>query len=71
MEEDVVCTVVKSKGKISQNFVAFSENMNFTSNFQIEIALQSINYRNSDDFQMYKGVSVYKTRVVFAVIHDF
>ena len=25
-----VCTVVKSKGKISQNFVAFSEYMNFT-----------------------------------------
>ena len=24
------CTVVKSKGKISQNFVAFSEYMNFT-----------------------------------------
>ena len=24
-----VCTVVKSKGKISQNFVAFSEYMNF------------------------------------------
>ena len=26
-----VCTAVKSKGKISQNFVAFSEYMNFTS----------------------------------------
>ena len=26
-----VCTVVKSKGKISQNFVAFSEYMNFNS----------------------------------------
>ena len=25
-----VCTVVKSKVNISQNFVAFSENMNFT-----------------------------------------
>ena len=25
----IVCTVVKSKGKISQNFVAFSEYMNF------------------------------------------
>ena len=25
-----VCTVVKSKGKISRNFVAFSEYMNFT-----------------------------------------
>ena len=25
-----VCTVVKSKGKISQSFVAFSEYMNFT-----------------------------------------
>ena len=25
-----LCTVVKSKGKISQNFVAFSEYMNFT-----------------------------------------
>ena len=25
-----VCTVVKSKGKISQNFVAFSEYLNFT-----------------------------------------
>ena len=25
-----VCSVVKSKGKISHNFVAFSENMNFT-----------------------------------------
>ena len=25
-----VCTVVRSKGKISQNFVAFSEYMNFT-----------------------------------------
>ena len=24
-----LCTVVKSKGKISQKFVAFSENMNF------------------------------------------
>ena len=28
-----VCTVVKSKGKISQNFAAFSEYMNFTENF--------------------------------------
>ena len=28
-----VCTVVKSKGKISQNFVAFSEYMNFTKTF--------------------------------------
>ena len=28
-----VCTVVKSKGKISQNFVAFSEFMNFTYNW--------------------------------------
>ena len=27
-----VCTVVKSKGKISQNFVAFSEYMNFNTN---------------------------------------
>ena len=27
-----VCTVVKSKGKISQNFVAFSEYMNFITN---------------------------------------
>ena len=27
--EHSVCTVVKSKGKISQNFVAFSEYMNF------------------------------------------
>ena len=27
-----VCTVVKSKGKISQNFVAFSEYMNFNIN---------------------------------------
>ena len=27
-----VCTVVKSKVKISQNFVAFSEYMNFTEN---------------------------------------
>ena len=26
---DCVCTAVKSKGKISQNFVAFSEYMNF------------------------------------------
>ena len=26
-----LCTVVKRKGKISQNFVAFSEYMNFTS----------------------------------------
>ena len=25
----IVCTVVKSKGKVSQNFVAFSEYMNF------------------------------------------
>ena len=28
-----ICTVVKSKGKISQNFVAFSEYMNFTTQF--------------------------------------
>ena len=28
-----VCTVVKSKGKISPNFVAFSEYMNFNKNF--------------------------------------
>ena len=28
-----VCTVVKSKGKITQNFVAFSEYMNFTKDF--------------------------------------
>ena len=28
-----VCTVVKSKGKISQNFVAFSEYMNFITKF--------------------------------------
>ena len=26
----IVCTVAKSKGKISQNFVAFSEYINFT-----------------------------------------
>ena len=29
-----VCSVVKSKGKISQNFVAFSEYMNFTEKMQ-------------------------------------
>ena len=28
-----VCTVVKSKGKILQNFVAFSEHINFKINF--------------------------------------
>ena len=32
-----VCTVVKSKVKISQNFVAFSEYMNFT--YVVEILL--------------------------------
>ena len=31
-----VCTVVKSKVKISQNFVAFSECMNFNLEFQEE-----------------------------------
>ena len=31
-----VCTVVKSKGKISQNFVAFTEYMNFTANYEWE-----------------------------------
>ena len=30
-----VCTAVKSKGKISQNFVAFSEYMNFNKNLQL------------------------------------
>ena len=30
-----VCTVVKSKGKISQNFVAFSEYMNFESKLSV------------------------------------
>ena len=35
-----VCTLVKSKGKISQNFVAFSEYMNFTtSSYQCVNAL--------------------------------
>ena len=29
---------VKSKGKISQNFVAFSEYMNFTGKFEIDFA---------------------------------
>ena len=34
-----VCTVVKSKGKISQNFEAFSEYMNFTTSImEIEVA---------------------------------
>ena len=28
-----VCTVVKSKGKISKNFVAFSEYMNFMAKY--------------------------------------
>jgi len=31
--KQTLCTVVKSKGKISQNFVAFSEYMNFTISF--------------------------------------
>ena len=31
-----VCTVVKSKGKISQKFVAFSEYMNFNRNLENE-----------------------------------
>ena len=30
-----VCTVIKSKGKISQNFVAFSEYMNYKSEVEI------------------------------------
>ena len=33
------CTVVKSKVKMSQNFVAFSEYMNFNSNAQHEILM--------------------------------
>ena len=34
-----VCIVVKSKGKISQNFVAFSEYMNFNFNHKIDYIL--------------------------------
>ena len=30
-----ICTVLKSKGKISQNFVAFSEYMNFNNRTEI------------------------------------
>ena len=33
-----VCTVVRSKGKISQNFVAFSEYMNFIKTFNIVVS---------------------------------
>ena len=37
-----VCTAVKSKGKISQNFVAFSEYMNFIIlNFVIAVGKKS------------------------------
>ena len=36
-----VCTVVKSKGKISQNFVAFSEYMNFTVSWVVNIHMVS------------------------------
>ena len=35
-----VCTVVKSKGKISQNFVAFSEYMNFNNIRVMKFRLQ-------------------------------
>ena len=34
-----VCTVIKSKVKISQNFVAFSEYMNFTKTFSLWVGL--------------------------------
>ena len=38
-----VCTVVKSKGKISQNFVAFSEYMNFTNSLRKTVNNQAKN----------------------------
>ena len=40
-----VCTVVKIKGKISQNFVAFSEYMNFT-----YLLVESKNFRMIGNF---------------------
>ena len=46
-----VCTLVKSKGKISQNFVAFSEYMNFT------VAMQIISGTNC--FFKLRNVSMY------------
>ena len=58
-----VCTVVKSKGKISQNFVAFSEYMNFNlkeegayySNQIVEESYESLNElaSNYDQFEAY------------------
>ena len=36
ISDQFLCTLVKSKGKISQNYVAFSEYMNFNILFSIE-----------------------------------
>ena len=41
-----VCTVVKSKVKISQNFVAFSEYMNFTFLPEFRYCLQNFDQRS-------------------------
>ena len=59
-------TAVKSKGKISQNFVAFSEYMNFTRIFKIlnvltykskfgKYLVKSRGYKN---MQLYKGTGL-------------
>ena len=61
-----VCTVVKSKGKISQNFVAFSEYMNFNlkeegeyySDQIVEESYESLNEltSNYDQFEAYDKI---------------
>ena len=42
-----VCTVVKSKGKISQNYVAFSEYMNFKNKINLIFLFMVSNYLQS------------------------
>ena len=48
--DQTLCTVVKSNGKISQNFVAFSEYMNFTCLKKHEIDVHKIKIRLGTDF---------------------
>ena len=53
-----MCTVVKSKVEISQNFVAFSEYMNFT---MLALVLHFVN----TDSQDFKGQNIMCSRWLF------
>ena len=49
-----VCTVVKSKGKISQNFVAFSEYMNFICIYKVNMFFETLRYSQTMNFNRKK-----------------